>query len=83
VDDSKEAAYAMGILSWRLQAYLYESSLRTTTGAVKPLQFHLSFQSRVGPVKWIGPYTDFKIRELAQEKKVKSCAGVLLGWFAL
>jgi protoheme ferro-lyase len=41
-----------------------------TAGAVKPLQFHLSFQSRVGPVKWIGPYTDFKIRELAQEKKV-------------
>jgi hypothetical protein len=72
-----------GHLLWRLHAYFHQFSVaHNTTGAVKPLQFHLSFQSRVGPVKWIGPYTDFKIRELAQEKKVKSCAGVLLAWFA-
>jgi hypothetical protein len=34
-------------------------------GAIKPkLIFHLSYQSRVGPVKWLSPYTDNKIKEL-------------------
>ena len=28
---------------------------------------HLSFQSRVGPVKWVEPYTDDTIRRLAKE----------------
>jgi ferrochelatase len=29
---------------------------------------HLSFQSKVGPVKWLEPSTDAKIRELASQK---------------
>lgn len=29
--------------------------------------FTLAYQSRVGPVQWLQPYTDDKIRELAQE----------------
>eukprot|EP01038_Epipyxis_sp_PR26KG_P008783 gene8783-11860_t len=31
---------------------------------VKEVQFHLSFQSRVGPVKWLTPYTEEKLIEL-------------------
>lgn len=27
--------------------------------------YHLSYQSRVGPVEWLQPYTDSKIHELA------------------
>ena len=30
------------------------------------LQFHLSFQSRVGPVTWLKPYTEVRIAELGQ-----------------
>lgn len=41
---------------------------------VKPVQFHLSFQSRVGPVQWLRPYTDDKIRELAVQGKVRTLA---------
>jgi hypothetical protein len=39
--------------------------------AVKPVEFHLSFQSRVGPIQWLRPYTDDKIRELGEEEKVR------------
>jgi ferrochelatase len=30
-----------------------------------PLQWHLSYQSRSGPVKWLGPSTDAKLEELS------------------
>lgn len=30
------------------------------------VSYHLSYQSRVGPVEWLRPYTDSKINELAQ-----------------
>ena len=30
-----------------------------------PIKWHLSYQSKSGPVKWLEPYTDEKIRELA------------------
>lgn len=30
------------------------------------LRFHLSYQSRVGPVEWLRPYTDDKIKELGK-----------------
>jgi ferrochelatase len=30
------------------------------------LRFHLSYQSRVGPVEWLRPYTDDKIREFGK-----------------
>lgn len=32
----------------------------------KKLRFHLSFQSRVGPVEWLRPYTDDKIKEFGK-----------------
>ena len=31
---------------------------------IKPVQFHLSFQSRVGPVKWLQPYTEETLHQL-------------------
>ena len=31
------------------------------------LRFHLSYQSRVGPVEWLRPYTDERIVQLATE----------------
>lgn len=37
-------------------------SVGAATGAVT---YHLSYQSRVGPVEWLQPYTDGKIHELA------------------
>ena len=36
---------------------------RTHLGRIKE-QYHLSFQSRVGPVKWLEPYTESKLIEL-------------------
>ncbi|HZS43970.1 MAG TPA: ferrochelatase [Blastocatellia bacterium] len=33
----------------------------------RPFPYHLSFQSRVGPAKWLGPNTDETIRRLAGE----------------
>ena len=32
-----------------------------------PEQWKLSFQSRLGPKKWLGPYTDHKLREMARQ----------------
>lgn len=32
-----------------------------------PIKWHLSYQSRSGPVKWLGPSTDTKLSELAAE----------------
>lgn len=39
-------------------------SLGAATGGVT---YHLSYQSRVGPVEWLRPYTDGKINELAEK----------------
>lgn len=36
-----------------------------------PLKWHLSYQSKSGPVEWLGPSTEEKIQELAQ-KKIKN-----------
>ena len=32
--------------------------------SVPEMQYHLSFQSRVGPVQWLKPYTETKLVEL-------------------
>ena len=32
----------------------------------REVQFHLSFQSRVGPVQWLKPYTETKLIELGE-----------------
>jgi len=37
---------------------------------------HTSYQSRVGPTKWVGPYTDHYVEMLAREKGVKKLAVV-------
>ena len=36
------------------------------------VQFHLSFQSRVGPVQWLKPYTEEKLMELGTVRGVKN-----------
>lgn len=39
-----------------------------SAGAVSGgVTYHLSYQSRVGPVEWLRPYTDGKINELAEK----------------
>ena len=35
------------------------------------MQFHLSYQSKVGPVQWLKPYTDVYIRQLAEKQQVR------------
>lgn len=35
-------------------------------------QYSLSYQSRVGPTKWLGPATDLKVQELVQKNGVRS-----------
>ncbi len=59
--------------------YCYRAQCVQTTrkivGALglKPDQYSFSFQSRLGRTKWIDPYTDFRLPELAQ-KGVKNLA---------
>ena len=38
--------------------------------SIKNLNYILSYQSRVGPLKWIGPSTDIVIKEEAQKNKI-------------
>ncbi len=38
--------------------------------AIKNLNYILSYQSRVGPLKWIGPSTETVIKEEAQKQKI-------------
>ena len=38
--------------------------------SIKNLNYILSYQSRVGPLKWIGPSTDTVIKEEAQKNKI-------------
>ena len=38
--------------------------------SIKNLNYILSYQSRVGPLKWIGPSTDLVIKEEAQKHKI-------------
>lgn len=49
---------------------VYVEHIRGTISAVRGLlemDYALSFQSRTGPVKWIGPYTDEMLKELARQ----------------
>jgi ferrochelatase len=45
------------------------------------VRLHLSFQSKVGPVAWLGPATEDKLKELA-EMRVKSLLAYPLGFVA-
>jgi len=40
--------------------------------SVPPPEFHLSYQSRVGPIEWLRPYTDDKIVELGVDLGVRN-----------
>ena len=33
----------------------------------------MSFQSRVGPVQWLRPYTDDMLKKMGEEEKVRIC----------
>ncbi len=48
----------------------YKEEIETSAEAIKSLlprnvRVHLSYQSKIGPVKWLGPFTSDKIGELA------------------
>lgn len=43
------------------------SSSLAPTSNKKIIKCHLSYQSRVGPVEWLRPYTDHKIEEMGSE----------------
>jgi ferrochelatase len=43
-----------------------------STEVARALQFHLSFQSRVGPVKWLTPYTEEMLVKLGEVDQVKN-----------
>lgn len=52
----------------------YSHQIRETVEAVmkvrgKSLEYHLCFQSKVGPAKWLEPSTDDMIRSLASQEK--------------
>lgn len=52
----------------------YQWQVERTVAAVQPLlpqdwQFQISYQSRVGPLKWIGPDTEHEIERAAREKQ--------------
>lgn len=44
----------------------------TTTIPCKEIEFHLSFQSRVGPVQWLKPYTEEMLSDLGTKRNAKS-----------
>jgi hypothetical protein len=46
------------------------SSTGTGAGGVRKIDYHLSYQSRVGPIKWLTPYTDDMLKYLGEEEKV-------------
>ena len=39
---------------------------QSSSSTVRPIQYHLSFQSRVGPVEWLKPYTEETLTELGE-----------------
>lgn len=54
------------------QAERLAGSLATDPTESQPVEFHLSFQSRVGPIEWLKPYTEDKLVELGKQQGVKS-----------
>ena len=43
-----------------------QGSDASSPSTVRPIQYHLSFQSRVGPVEWLKPYTEVTLMELGE-----------------
>mmetsp|Transcript_14195 Transcript_14195/g.20271 ORF Transcript_14195/g.20271 Transcript_14195/m.20271 type:complete len:714 (-) Transcript_14195:264-2405(-) len=58
----------------------YQTQIRECVHAISKLlpsvqdgvKIHLSYQSRVGPIEWLRPYTDDVLVQLGQEEKVKN-----------
>lgn len=51
-----------------LQLAGFKKAEKVTGSAESPaVKFHLSFQSRVGPVKWLQPYTEEKLVDLGKD----------------
>lgn len=61
--------YAKGTVlgsCYRAQCYRVSTALAERTG-LKPAQWSVSFQSRLGRTKWIEPYTEARLEELAAQ----------------
>lgn len=54
------------------QAQRLAGALAADATEPQPVEFHLSFQSRVGPIEWLKPYTEDKLVELGKQRGVKS-----------
>lgn len=55
----------------------YQQQIRECVDAIsatlpEDVTVHLSYQSRVGPIEWLRPYTDDKLRELGEEVGVRN-----------
>lgn len=46
-----------------------EEQVQLLTSLTQPGSFSLAYQSRTGPVKWVGPYTDKELERLTAEKQ--------------
>lgn len=55
-----------------LETSLTPSQRSRLSAGEHAVSFHLSFQSRVGPVQWLKPYTEEKLRELGEERGVRN-----------
>lgn len=64
----KEMSREVGLQLSGLKSLLVDagSSSKHNKVDIPPMNFHLSFQSRVGPVKWLQPYTEDKLIELGK-----------------
>ena len=51
---------------------VWAAAMDASSGGCKEVQYHLSFQSRVGPVQWLKPYTEEKLIELGEQRNVKN-----------
>ncbi len=60
---------------YRHQCFVTAKNLASDL-ALKSDQYSISFQSRLGKTPWLQPFSDFKILELAKEKKIKKLAVV-------
>ncbi|MFN9066263.1 MAG: ferrochelatase, partial [Bdellovibrionales bacterium] len=61
-----ELAEKNAVKCYRSQCLVTSQRLAQALG-LNPDQWSVSFQSRLGPVKWIQPYTDDRARKLAEQ----------------
>jgi len=77
--DNIDESYRVDDVLQQAESYFTDNDRSTSTmdssnqvTATKQIEFHLSFQSRVGPVKWLSPYTEEMISYLGKDKGVKN-----------